>query len=173
MLTTKCLIFATSVLECNAENRPGPHHRSGNWSHSNTFMSGLLPHQEELWERCRNDLQISERVSQPVGWRLWLCFSALWQFLLIWCWLFQGVPPAQEGRESRSPQRPEGQRERISVSGTQEDGAVWFGLSPQWTDLWREETGGGGLLQWGPLSPHMHLHPGCRDQPTCPQVSHW
>lgn len=73
MLITKCLIFVTSVLECNAENRPGSHHRSGDWSHSNTFMSGLLPHQEELWERCRDDLQISEGVSRPAGWCLRLC----------------------------------------------------------------------------------------------------
>lgn len=85
--------------------------------------------------------------------------------------LFQGLPAAPGGGEGRPPQRAEGQREGLGVSGAQEDRAVRFGLPPQRTDLRGEETGGGGLLQRGPLSPGLHLHPGCRDQPTCPQVS--
>ncbi len=91
---------------------------------------------------------------------------------VLFSWLLQGVPPAQGGGEGRPPQRAEGQRERLGVSGAQEDCAVWFGLSPQRTDHRGEETGGGGVLQRGPLSAHLHLHPGCRDQPTSPQVSH-
>lgn len=85
--------------------------------------------------------------------------------------LFQRVPPAQAGRESGPHQRTDGQWQRLCVSRAQEDGAIRFGLSPQRTDLRGEETGGGGLLQWGPLSADLHLHPGCRDQPPCSQVS--
>lgn len=86
--------------------------------------------------------------------------------------LFQRVPPAQAGRESGPHQRADGQRQRLCVSRAQEDGAIRFGLSPQRTDLRGEETGGGGLLQWGPLSADLHLHSSCRDQPPCSQVSH-
>lgn len=86
--------------------------------------------------------------------------------------LFQRVPPAQAGRESCPHQRADGQRQWLCVPRAQEDGAVRFGLSPQRTDLRGEETGGGGLLQWGPLSAGLHLHTGCWDQPPCSQVSH-
>lgn len=64
------------VFKFNAENRPGSHHRSGYWGHSNTFMSGLLPHQEELWERCGDDLQVSKRVSQTLGDVFTLCLCS-------------------------------------------------------------------------------------------------
>lgn len=86
--------------------------------------------------------------------------------------LCQGVYKAPRGQESGPPQGANGQRQRLRVSGAQEDGAVRFGLSPQWADLRGEETGGGGLLQWGPLSAHLHLHPSGRCQPPSSQVSH-
>lgn len=179
MLTGKIWIVCVSlVLDFHAENGPGPHHRSGGGGHSDTFMPGLLPHQEELWERCRDDLQVPQRVSWPLAdFVTFLSLSLRYQQLVSDPYylflLFQRVPPAQGGQESGPPQGAEGQRQRLGVSGAQEDGAVWFGLSPQWTDLRGEETGGGGLLQWGPVSAHLHLHPGCRGQPPCSQVSHW
>lgn len=85
--------------------------------------------------------------------------------------LYQRVSKAPGGQESRPPQGANGKRQRLRVSSTQEDSAVRFGLSPQWTDLRGEETGGGGLLQWSPLSAHLHLHPSGRGQPPSSQVS--
>lgn len=66
------LIFGPSVLKFNAETWSWPHYCFGDWSHSSTLMPGVLPHQEELWECCRDDLQIPERVRQPA---VWLCWS--------------------------------------------------------------------------------------------------
>lgn len=70
---TENMNFVSLVFKFNAENRPGSHHCSGDWGHSDTLMSGLLPYQEELWERCGDDLQVSKRVSQTLGDVLTLC----------------------------------------------------------------------------------------------------
>lgn len=64
------IISGPPVLEYDAENRSRPHYCSSDWGHPNSLVSGVLPHQEQLWERCRHDLQIPERVSQPVIWRV-------------------------------------------------------------------------------------------------------
>lgn len=142
------LCLDPSVLEFNAENWSGPHYCFGDWSHSKTLVSGVLPHQEELWERCRHDLQIPERVSQPavrcaVCVCVFLCCHLFWLLLFS---LYQGFPQAKKGGESPPPQRPKGERERLHVSRAQEDDPIRSGLSSQWADLGGEEAGGGGLL---------------------------
>ena len=75
------VMFEPSVLKFNAENWSWPHYCFGDWSNSKKLVFGVLPHQEELWERCRHDLQIPERVSQPAVWRavcVCLCCRPLW-----------------------------------------------------------------------------------------------
>lgn len=98
--------------------------------------------------------------SKPACSLMWLYCDQFW---LLRFRLFQGIPQAQGGRKIPPPQRPKGERERLHVSRAQEDDTIRPGLSSQRADLGGEEAGGGGLLWWGPLSPHMHLHLGCRD----------
>lgn len=98
--------------------------------------------------------------SKPASNLMWLYCSHVW---LLRFRLFQGIPQTQGGRKIPPPQRPKGERERLHVSSAQEDDTIRPGLSSQRADLWGEEAGGVGLLWWGPLSPHMHLHLGCRD----------
>lgn len=84
---------------------------------------------------------------------------------------FQGLLAAPRGGEGRPPQGAAGQREWLIVPGVKGHCAVRRGVPPQRADIRGEKTGGGSLLQRGPLPPHLHLHPSCRDQPTCSQVS--
>lgn len=103
-------------------------------------MSDLLPHQEELWERGSYDLQIPEGVSK-------LCVLIL---AAPTCSDFlsppsQQLPAAPPGQEGRPPAGAEGQRERLGVSGAQEDRTVRRGLPPQRADLRGEEASRGGL----------------------------
>lgn len=83
----------------------------------------------------------------------------------------QRLLTTQRGREGHSSEGAEGMWEWSSLSRAAEDGAVRPGLPPQWADKRRTQACGGGLLSWDALPPHLHLHTGCWDQPTSPQVS--
>ena len=91
------LLFVPSVLELDAEVGPGSHHRSGDWSHSDTFVSGVLPHQEELRERGRNDLQMPERVGEAAVRRVPLCRSTR-----LTLWTLAGTSCSTGGRRRSS-----------------------------------------------------------------------
>lgn len=91
--------------------------------------------------------------------------------LFVVMFLVQRLFATQRGREGHSSEGAEGLWEWSIVSSAAEDSAVWTGLPPQWPDQRRAQAGGGSLLVWDTLPPHLHIHAGRWDQPTSPQVS--